>query len=56
MFTFWSGMPFAIKLIHTFLYSEYVVENNALGAGDREKLRKQIYQGEFGVYSEVIRL
>lgn len=48
-------MPFAIKLIHTFLYSEYV-ENNSLGAGDREKLRKQIYQGEFGVYSEVIRL
>lgn len=53
MFIFCSGMPFAIKLIHTFLYSEHV-ENNLLGARDREKLQKEIYRGEFGVYPGVI--
>ena len=45
--TFCSGMSLAIKLIHTFLCSEHV-DNNSLGARDREKLHKQIDQGEFG--------
>lgn len=53
--TFCSGRHLAIKLICTFLCSEHV-ENNSLGARDREKLQKQIDQGEFGVSSEVIQL
>lgn len=46
-------MSFAITLINTFLCSEHV-ENNSLGVRDKEKLQKQIYQGEFGVYPGVI--
>lgn len=46
---FCSDVPFAIKLINTFLCSEHV-ENNSLGVRDKEKLQTQIDQGEFGVH------
>lgn len=44
---FCSDMPFAIKLIPTYLCSEHV-KNNLLGSSDREKLHKQVFQGELG--------
>lgn len=39
---FCSDMPFAIKLIPTYLCSKHV-KNNLLGSSDRERLRKFQY-------------